>query len=212
MNFPTRLFTGILALMPVPALKAQETVPLRRSDGQQLQVKAYTPKHAGCRGIALVSPGAGGTEHGYTHLGQALSNQGYLAIVMGHRESGPSALREHVHSHTLREGVARLITDPAAYQGRLLDIAAAQTWGKERCDSSQAILVGHSMGAATVMIEAGARNKLGLPGATSKNPFCRSRAHLITNWAGPPGRAALLRMPTCLPDANGWRSSRAHHT
>jgi predicted dienelactone hydrolase len=164
MNFPTRLFAGILALMPVPALKAQETVPLRRSDGQPLQVKAYTPKHAGCRGIALVSPGAGGTEHGYTHLGQALSNQGYLAIVMGHRESGPSALREHVHSHTLREGVARLITDPAAYQGRLMDIGAAQTWGKERCDSSQAILVGHSMGAATVMIEAGARNKLGLSG------------------------------------------------
>lgn len=100
MNFPTRLFAGILALMPVPALKAQQTVPLRRSDGQPLQVRAYAPQHSGCRGIALVSPGAGGTEHGYTYLGQALSKQGYLAIVMGHRESGPGALRAHVHGHT----------------------------------------------------------------------------------------------------------------
>ncbi|MFM8756193.1 MAG: alpha/beta hydrolase family protein [Limnohabitans sp.] len=164
MKFPIRLFAGVLTLTPVIALKAQETVPLRRSDGQPLQVKAYTPKHAGCRGIALVSPGAGGTEDGYTYLGQALSKQGYLAIVMGHRESGPSALRAHVHGHTLREGLAGLITDPAAYQGRSMDIAATMTWGKGRCDSAQAILVGHSMGAATVMIEAGARNNLGLRG------------------------------------------------
>jgi predicted dienelactone hydrolase len=146
---------------------AQETLRLTREDRQALSVTAYAPRGAGaCRGVALISPGAGGSERGYGYLGEALSGLGYLAVVMGHPESGRRALREHKRdSGGLREGLADLITDPEAYRGRFMDLAATRRWAEARCETRTALLVGHSMGAATVMMEAGARNRVGVQGA-----------------------------------------------
>lgn len=147
---------------------AQETATLQRDDGQALAVTAYPARDGACRGIALVSPGAGGSEQGYAYLGQALSSLGYLAVVMGHPESGRRALREQIQGQGgVRAGLAGLVTGPEAYRGRILDIAATRKWAQARCSADDAILVGHSMGAATTMIEAGARNKVGVAGARS---------------------------------------------
>jgi predicted dienelactone hydrolase len=74
-------------------------------------------------------------------------------------------MREHARGAGLRDGLAELITEPEAYRGRFMDIAAALQWTKARCPSAQRqVLIGHSMGAATAMMEAGARNKLGVRG------------------------------------------------
>lgn len=156
---------GPLLLAALSVAAAQESLQLQRQDQQLLQATAYAPASSVCAGVAIVSPGAGGSEKGYAYLAEALSSQGYLAVVVGHPESGRKALRGLVRSEGLRDGLAELITEPAAYRGRLMDIAAARQWAKGRCKSEMSVLVGHSMGAATTLMEAGAKNKLGIEGS-----------------------------------------------
>ena len=143
----------------------QEAHSLKRQDQQDVPVTAYKPLTAKCQGVAIISPGAGGSEQGYRYLGEALSVWGYWAVVVGHQDSGRNALREQVRSHGLRQGLAQLIAEPQAYNSRLMDIAAAQQWAQSQCAGGLSVLIGHSMGAATTMIEAGARNKLGVQGS-----------------------------------------------
>ena len=162
---------GALFFGTVSLACASEALQLQRQDRKFLQVTAYAPAAATCRGIAIISPGAGGTERGYRYLGEALSSVGYLSVVVGHQESGRRALREHLRSDGLREGLAELITEPDAYRGRFMDIATSVKWAEGRGNSSEKLLIGHSMGAATVMIEAGARNKVGVQGTDSFNAY-----------------------------------------
>jgi len=164
------LFAAIHLGSPTLAC-AQETSHLTRQDQQQVAVTAYAPKTESCRGVAIVSPGAGGSEAGYRYLGEALSALSYLAVVVGHRESGRDALREHTRHSGLREGLAELITEPDAYRGRFMDIAAAKIWAQGRCKGSEAVLIGHSMGAATALMEAGARNRLGIQGTDTFHAY-----------------------------------------
>ncbi len=146
---------------------AQDSVQLQRQDKQLLQAMAYAPAAGTCAGIAVISPGAGGSEKGYRYLGEALSALGYLSVVVGHPESGRRVLREQVRREGLRGGLAELITEPDAYRGRLQDIAAARQWAQTHCNSATTLLIGHSMGAATAMIEAGARNKVDTQGSNA---------------------------------------------
>jgi predicted dienelactone hydrolase len=164
-SMPRALILLALLAATLNSALAEETITLRRHDRKTLEAVAYAPANPPCRGIALISPGAGGSAQGYRYLGEAMASLGHLAVVMGHPESGRRALREHVRGQGLREGLADLITEPEAYEGRFMDIGAARQWAAARCASQQAILIGHSMGAATTMIEAGARNRLGLNGA-----------------------------------------------
>ena len=162
---------GALFFGAVSLACASEALQLQRQDQKFLQATAYAPAAATCRGVAIISPGAGGTEQGYRYLGEALSSIGYLSVVVGHQESGRRALREHLRGNGLSEGLAELITEPDAYRGRFMDIAASVKWAERRCNSSEKLLIGHSMGAATVMIEAGARNKVGVQGTDSFNAY-----------------------------------------
>lgn len=153
------------------AVCAQEATVLIREDLKVTAIQAYAPKMDFCNGIAIVSPGAGGSERGYRYLGDALSALGYLTIVTGHQESGTQVLREQAVRNGLRRGLAEMITDPGAYHGRFMDIAAATRWANERCDATQSILIGHSMGAATAMLAAGAHNKVGARAINSFNAY-----------------------------------------
>jgi predicted dienelactone hydrolase len=163
--------TLTLAASTLGSALADETLSLRRQDGRSFEISVRAPSGATCRGIALVSPGAGGSAQGYRYLAEALASIGHLTVVIGHPESGRLALREHARGQGLREGLAELITEPEAYRARFMDIAAARQWASSRCNAPQAILVGHSMGAATVMIEAGARNRLGLQGSDAFDAY-----------------------------------------
>ncbi len=165
MNSMSRLLTlGALLLGLAGAAGAQQAIQLTRQDQGAVPATAYIPSAASCRGIVVLSPGAGGSEKGYGYLGQAMASLGYLSVVVGHEESGRDAVRSRMRSGGLREGLADLITDPDAYRARFLDIVAAYQWARDRCKAGEAILIGHSMGAATAMIEAGASNKLGIKG------------------------------------------------
>jgi dienelactone hydrolase len=90
---------------------------------------------------------------------------GWRAIVMGHKESGRAALTSDIRQqHSIKRGLRELVDDPTAYDARLMDIAAALKWVGQSCKTPFVALIGHSMGARTVMIEAGAKNKIGVKG------------------------------------------------
>jgi predicted dienelactone hydrolase len=140
----------------------RELIELKREDSKSVPAMVYKPNINECRGVAIISHGAGGSEKGYNYLGTAMSDFGYLALVVGHQESGLQAVHEQISGKSLSDGLAKLITTPKAYQGRFMDIAVAKEWAQGQCTSKATVLIGHSMGAATVMLEAGARNKLNI--------------------------------------------------
>ena len=140
---------------------AVESFAFKRADGKAVTAKVYMP-NAACRGTAIFSHGAGGSENGLAYMGEFLQSQGWLAIVPSHADSGLKALRAKTPGLDLKTGLAELITDADAYRSRYADISAARSWAEPRCKNTFTALIGHSMGAATVMLLAGADNKLGL--------------------------------------------------
>ncbi|MBU3735230.1 MAG: alpha/beta hydrolase [Candidatus Planktophila sp.] len=150
----------LLAQLAGSPAVGQELLQLKRDDSKSVRAMVYKPSISECKGIAIISHGAGGSEKGYNYLGSAMSSFGYLTVVVGHQESGLQAVQEQISGNSLGEGLAKLITNSAAYQGRFKDIAVAKGWAQSQCNTKIEVLIGHSMGAATVMMAAGARNKL----------------------------------------------------
>ena len=154
-----------VAASAAPAAKASPSTGVDqrvlRSDGAYAELHVFRPP-AACSGVAVLSPGAGDDRDALAWLGRALSQYGWLAVTMAHKESGRDSLRERVRNGGLRDGLLALTTDPEAYDDRFEDAGAALHWARTQCRAGPSVLVGHSMGAVTVMIEAGAKNKLGL--------------------------------------------------
>lgn len=148
---------------PAPNTPAPSGADLRvlRSDGGYANLRVFRPP-AACSGVAVLSPGAGDDRDALAWLGRALSQYGWLTVTMAHKESGHDSLRDRVRNGGLRDGLLALTTDPEAYVDRLEDTGAALHWARTQCRSGPAVFAGHSMGAVTVMVEAGAKNKLGL--------------------------------------------------
>jgi predicted dienelactone hydrolase len=116
----------------------------------------------GCAPLALISHGAGSSEEGYRYLAEAMAHQGFTTVAMGHRESGRSAMRADMREKGIMGGVTALVADPAAEAARLEDVGAALKWADSQCHAPFKMLLGHSMGAETVLLEAGAKNMIGL--------------------------------------------------
>ena len=145
-------------------LHAQRRVSAPRSDGHSTPLLVYRAEAASesCAPLAVISHGAGGSENGYRFLAEALAHDGYTTVVMGHRESGFDALRSDMRKHGIRRGISALVADPVAERDRLLDAGAALDWASRQCKPPFRVLLGHSMGSETVMLEAGARNAIGV--------------------------------------------------
>jgi predicted dienelactone hydrolase len=151
---------AILVMLPAQGQQRESAV---RADGKTTPLLVYrAAQAAGCAPLAVISHGAGGSESGYRYLAQSMADAGYTAIVMGHRESGVAALRKDVRGQGLGGGLRELVADSAAERDRLLDVGAALLWAGAGCKAPHRILLGHSMGAITVMLEAGARNIIGV--------------------------------------------------
>jgi predicted dienelactone hydrolase len=165
----------------------QQRVSAPREDGRVTPLLVYAA-HAtasGCAPLAVLSHGAGGSENGYRYLAEEMSNEGFTTIVMGHRESGPEALRSDMMADGIRPGIQALVADPKAEQARLLDVGAALRWADSQCHAPFRVLLGHSMGAETVMLEAGARNRIGV----ASPPAAQDRfdAYIALSPEGPGG-------------------------
>ncbi len=154
-------FLVLLACLP---LSAQERVTAPRADGQNTPLLLYRPaiSNRGCAPLAVISHGAGGSENGYQYLAEAMAQAGYTTVVLGHRESGLTALRADLRANGIKQGVRALVADPNAEQARILDVGAALKWTNVQCHAPFRVLLGHSMGAVTVMLETGAKNMVGV--------------------------------------------------
>ena len=145
--------------------QAQQATLAPRADGSDTPIVAYEPAESkSCPPLAVLSPGLGSNEKDLAYLGKSLSDDGWLAIVMGHKESGRAYMRSSIMSNGLKAGILDAITHKEPYDARLMDIAATLKWADSRCHAPFKAMLGHSMGAATVMMEAGAHNKLGVEG------------------------------------------------
>lgn len=164
-----------LAVATISALSAAqafatERISLTRQDGQSVPALVYQNEGA-CQGVAIISHGAGGSEKGYVYLAEFMAKEGFLSIVPGHLESGRQSLREAKRGGSLQDGLTELVTDAPAYAARLMDIAAARQLASTRCTGKRAVLLGHSMGAAVAMMDAGADNKMGVTGSASFDAY-----------------------------------------
>jgi predicted dienelactone hydrolase len=173
-----------LLLCALP-LAAQQRISAPRSDGATTPLLVYRAVGAGsgCAPLAIISHGAGGSENGYRYLARAMAQNGFTTVVMGHRESGLSALRADMRKDGFMPGVRALVADPQAEQARLLDVGAALKWAGSQCRAPFRVLLGHSMGAETVMLEAGARNIIGV--ASPPASLDRFDAYVALSPEGP---------------------------
>ena len=103
---------------------AAESLKLLRADRQQIPAMAYIPE-AACKGVAVISHGAGGSEKGYAYLADALSRQGWLTVVPAHKESGTRVLGRSLLRNKPNEALTQMVTDSAAYRTRLEEIGRA---------------------------------------------------------------------------------------
>lgn len=144
---------------------AQEATVAPRADGASTPLMVYEPaSSSSCPPLAVLSHGVGSSEKDLAYLAKALSQDGWLAIVMGHRESGKAYMWGNIRANGFKEGLLDAISKKEPYDARMMDIAATLKWADARCQAPFKAMLGHSMGAATVMLEAGARNKLGVVG------------------------------------------------
>ena len=100
-----QILLGVILALFAGNVAAQQPDMVTRQDGRSVQVKVYAPPVSDiCLGIAIISPGAGGSETGYAYLGQALSSLRYFTVVVGHQESGLQALKRQIQGQGLRDG------------------------------------------------------------------------------------------------------------
>lgn len=170
MNIDRHRFASCLIAMMMMAAgqaSAQQPRDLARADGARTPVLVYGPTGA-CPQTLIASHGLGGDERGLDGLARAMAARGWRVLVMGHRESGPSLLRQSIFSGgdgTPRDRLIAAATDPRRHGARALDLNAALAEATRGCRPPRLVLAGHSMGAATTMIEAGAVPRFGPPGA-----------------------------------------------
>lgn len=172
MNRRVQSLLGVAALCillcAVPQVLAQQAEQALRRDGKHTPLMVYQRSPQECLPLALLSHGAGGSEKGYVDLAQGLQALGWRVVVMGHTESGRTSLRANIRQSGVQTGLAHLAQDGAALESRQMDLEAALRWADSLCTAqskpARQILVGHSMGATTVTLEAGARNLVGVKG------------------------------------------------
>lgn len=163
MNILVRILSFVAFVQFGACVQAQQILSVPRADGVTTPLIVYEPAtSAVCAPLALISHGVGGSEKAMPYLGAALSKDGWRVLIMGHKESGIGPLRADMQALGFKQGLVKLVTNADAYSARFLDIDAAIKWSEQRCHAPYKALLGHSMGAMTVMLDAGAQNKLGI--------------------------------------------------
>lgn len=133
---------------------------LARKDGSTTPIKTYGAQ-SGCLPTMIISHGFGGNENGNGYLASRVAALGWRVIVMGHRESGGPVLRTALTSGAPRQAILDATTTPPLHRARFADLDAAVALAIGSCRPPRMVLAGHSMGAMTAMLEAGATARFG---------------------------------------------------
>jgi len=183
------------------ASAADSLANLPRRDGASVPVRLYGDwSEAACPSTVLVSHGLGGSEDRLRYLGEGLAASGYRIAVMGHQESGRRALVEVMATRD-REP---LIADPRKFEGRAQDLDAVLAAATRNCRPPLLVLAGHSMGAATVLFEAGAVGKVARPGADRFDAYVAISPQGV-GWMFEPGAWTKVARPVLM--VTGTRDS-----
>jgi dienelactone hydrolase len=124
-------------------------------------VRLYLPREAVAPvPLVLVSHGIGGSRFGYSYLGRHLADQGYAALHVQHVGSDNRLWRGNPFDLLSRLNGAATEAEAIARAQDLrfaLDRLLADPTLAERVDASRIAVVGHSYGANTALLAAGAR-------------------------------------------------------
>lgn len=158
-----------------------------RAAGAPVEAEAALP-------VVVFSHGLGGSRLGYGFLGRAWAEHGYLSLHPSHRENVPfgAAEAERPSLSTLR-AMKEAIDDPRNWEARPRDVATVidSLSGLQlpalagKLDASRIAVAGHSYGAYTALLCAGAGIRL--DGATSDFRERRAQAFIALS---PPGNGS----------------------
>jgi pimeloyl-ACP methyl ester carboxylesterase len=157
---PTILTVLVLLATPAWSQSAANVVELPREGGGATRVH-LSGERPGCPDTIVLSHGFGGDPARGGALAAHLAAAGWRVAAIAHAESGPPALRRVLFAEDRRAALVAAATDPAAHAVRRRDLHAALAFLTRECRPRRLVLAGHSMGAMTTMIEAGATPRFG---------------------------------------------------
>lgn len=168
---------------------------LAAARGRDLPLRVFYPESGGPYPLIVFSHGAGGSAEAAGRLGRFWASHGYVVVAPTHADS-IARRRAAGESASLRDTL-RHVGDPGALEGRVadvrlvlgsLDALVKQATGlRGRIDRARVGMSGHSMGAMTGQLVAGAR--LYRDGAAVDLSDPRPRAFVLLS---PQGRNTLL--------------------
>lgn len=213
----TAFAAAILCFAALPAA-AQSLVNVPRAGGGQAALRVIEPAKSAasaCAPTLIISRGLGAGENSLRFLSSALAQHGYRTIVMRHLGAG----RAFFQGRLVREGRLRSrvsgTSDPAQNAQRLADLDAAHDYAVKTCRPPLLALAGHAAGAATTMIEAGAKPRFAAAGKNrfdayiALSPQGVGRVFGAGAWAGVDKPALLITGTRDLWDGSSHRGRAA---
>lgn len=209
------LIVGALALLAgaahANALDEGEILALQRADGATTRVRALGPQQ-GCVRTVLFSHGLGGDIEKPSELSLALGGLGWRVLAIEHVESGPAALVGLAKAPSPGEYFRARAGDPHRHQARFADLDAAYAEATRACRPPQLMLIGHSMGATTAMLEAGAATHFGSMGQdrfdayVALSPRGAGMLFPVDGWRGVKKPMLMVTGPDDASVEGDWRT------
>ncbi|WP_375688221.1 alpha/beta hydrolase family protein [Pseudooceanicola sp. LIPI14-2-Ac024] len=126
----------------------------------------HYPAEGVCPPVLILSHGLGGSEAGLSDLAHAAAGAGFDTWVMGHPASGMPLLKAVLDASNRQAALEAAVTDASVNAERAADLDSTlhHVLATAGCTPPLMVMGGHSMGAQTAIIEAGARNNMGVAG------------------------------------------------
>lgn len=184
--YETSLYSG--AVSPDAVGVVDDITLTDPSRNRAIPLKIYYPQEPGTYPVIIFSHGLGGSREGFAHLGQFLAANGYVSIHPTHIGSDTEVYRSGGRAALRQAG-----TNPQTWKDRAADISfildslpqieADAPALKDKLDPQAVAVAGHSMGAYTAMLTAGATIKT--DGTTENFADPRVKAFIAISPQGP---------------------------
>ncbi len=151
---------------------------------RDILVRIYRPLGKGPFPVVIFSHGAGGSRDGYAAIGSALAQGGFESIHLQHAGSDRAILHPGRPLKNLA-AIRRAALDPKQWVSRALDVKLVLDDLPQLApdgDTGRVAIAGHSMGAATAMVAAGAKARV--PKGTPSLAEPRARAFVAISPQG----------------------------